>query len=285
MRARLGLLSAIGAGLVLGCVGVGDLIISGAGGAGHDGGTVAADAGLPCDVVTALSLCVNCHSDPPVGDAIGSLYTYADLMAPAPTDPSKTMAEMAVVRMQDTATPMPPAQLGQPATTTQIQAIMGWLAAGSPTGTCGPPPDTTFAGDPVCASGNFYQRDGGAGPSPGLPCPECAPADAGVLAPLAGTVFAAGKVLDGCLPPASVDMTKASVRVKDGNGLEYMIPVGPDGNFRSDPSQKIVFPFTAQVTYMGKTRAMLWRQWTGDCNSCHTAAGANAAPGRITLPN
>jgi hypothetical protein len=283
MRARFRLLSAIGAGLVLGCVSVSDLIIE-TGDAGHDGGAVVSDAGLPCDVVQALSLCVNCHSDPPVGDAIGSLYTYADLMTPAPTDPTKTMAEMAVLRMQNSATPMPPAQIG-PATTMQIQTMMGWLAAGSPTGTCGPPPDTTFAGDPVCASGNFYKGDGGAGQSPGVTCPQCEPADAGLLAPLGGTVFAAGKVLDGCLPPASVDMTKASVLVKDANGTPYTLPVGPDGNFRSNASQQIVFPYTAQVTYMGKTRSMLWRQSNGDCNSCHAAAGANAAPGRITLPN
>jgi hypothetical protein len=284
MRARLGLLSGIGAGLVLGCVNVDDLIIAGTGGASPDGGTVVSDAGLPCDVVQALSLCVSCHSDPPCGGAIGSLYTYADLMSLAPNDSSKTMAQMAVVRMQDSAAPMPPAPI-EPATSTQIQTMMGWLAAGSPTGTCGPPPDTTFAGDPVCASGHFYQGDGGAGRSPGLPCPECEPADAGLLAPLAGTVFAAGKVPDGCLPPASVDMTKASVQITDANGQPYTIPVGADGNFRSDPSQKIVFPFTAQITYMGKTRPMLYDQPTGDCNFCHTAAGAHWAPGRITLPN
>jgi hypothetical protein len=205
-------------------------------------------------------------------------------MTPAPTDPSKTMAEMAVFRMQDAALPMPPPQFG-PATATQIQTMMSWLSAGSPTGTCGPAPDTTFAGDPVCASGQFYQADGGTGRSPGLPCPSCQPADAGLSAPLGGTVFATGKVPDGCLPPASVDMTKVSVLIEDANGTGYTLSVDADGNFGSSASQVIAFPFTAKITYMGKTRSMLWRQSTGDCNSCHTASGANLAPGRIALPN
>jgi hypothetical protein len=38
------------------------------------------------------------------------------------------------------------------------------------------------------------------------------------------------------------------------------------------------------VTYMGRERAMVTMQTSGDCNSCHTQNGANAAPGRIVLP-
>ena len=43
-------------------------------------------------------------------------------------------------------------------------------------------------------------------------------------------------------------------------------------------------PFTAKVTYQGRERAMTAPQTSGDCNGCHTQAGANGAPGRITLP-
>ena len=43
-------------------------------------------------------------------------------------------------------------------------------------------------------------------------------------------------------------------------------------------------PFTAKVTHQGRERAMTTTQTSGDCNGCHTQAGANGAPGRITLP-
>jgi hypothetical protein len=43
-------------------------------------------------------------------------------------------------------------------------------------------------------------------------------------------------------------------------------------------------PYKAKVTYMGRERAMVAAQTSGDCNSCHTQNGANSAPGRILLP-
>ena len=35
---------------------------------------------------------------------------------------------------------------------------------------------------------------------------------------------------------------------------------------------------------MGKERAMLTSQTTGDCNTCHAVTGTSGAPGRIALP-
>jgi hypothetical protein len=43
-------------------------------------------------------------------------------------------------------------------------------------------------------------------------------------------------------------------------------------------------PFQAKITYMGRERVMATAQTSGDCNSCHTQAGAMSAPGRIILP-
>jgi hypothetical protein len=43
-------------------------------------------------------------------------------------------------------------------------------------------------------------------------------------------------------------------------------------------------PYTAKVVSGSKTRAMSAAQTVGDCNTCHTAAGANGAPGRILMP-
>ena len=39
------------------------------------------------------------------------------------------------------------------------------------------------------------------------------------------------------------------------------------------------------VTRGAARRAMVGTVTNGDCNSCHTAAGANAAPGRILAPD
>ena len=36
--------------------------------------------------------------------------------------------------------------------------------------------------------------------------------------------------------------------------------------------------------YMGRERLMIAAQTSGDCNSCHTQAGASAAPGRLLTP-
>jgi hypothetical protein len=43
-------------------------------------------------------------------------------------------------------------------------------------------------------------------------------------------------------------------------------------------------PYTARVKANGKVNAMAAAQTNGDCNSCHTAAGAEGAPGRVLFP-
>ena len=48
--------------------------------------------------------------------------------------------------------------------------------------------------------------------------------------------------------------------------------------------RRVMPPFKAKVTYMGRERAMAATQTSGDCNACHTQNGANSAPGRILLP-
>jgi hypothetical protein len=43
-------------------------------------------------------------------------------------------------------------------------------------------------------------------------------------------------------------------------------------------------PYTAKVIVDGLERAMVTPQVSGDCNACHTEAGANGAPGRVRTP-
>jgi hypothetical protein len=58
------------------------------------------------------------------------------------------------------------------------------------------------------------------------------------------------------------------------------------GNFLIErgKGKVLVKPISARVLYKGKERRMKQQVDTGDCNSCHTEAGANGAPGRIMLP-
>src|SRR5579863_628663 len=66
--------------------------------------------GLPCDVNQLLvTRCQSCHSSPPVAPSPMSLVTYANLIAPALIDMTKTYAQESVLRMQNTGMPMPPA--------------------------------------------------------------------------------------------------------------------------------------------------------------------------------
>ena len=67
------------------------------------------------------------------------------------------LVELAVARMQDTVSPMPPKTV-PPATADQIKALSDWIAGGMPNGDCNidVPPDTTFEGAPACNSGTLY---------------------------------------------------------------------------------------------------------------------------------
>jgi len=82
------------------------------------------------------------------------LVTRADLMAKSIADPTKTFAEVAVIRMQSTTAPMPPPP-SSPATAPEIMALQNWIAASYPEGTCdGMMPDA--APPSGCPTGQTY---------------------------------------------------------------------------------------------------------------------------------
>jgi hypothetical protein len=63
-----------------------------------------------------------------------------------------------------------------------------------------------------------------------------------------------------------------------------ILTITDGGNFMLELDAPLAFPITAGVRYRGRTRWMIQRQVTGDCNTCHTEQGEHNAPGRIQLP-
>jgi hypothetical protein len=98
----------------------------------------------------------------------------------------------------------------------------------------------------------------------------------------AGTVYPTAHEPTNCDGADGLDGDEMHVIVTDANGTVQDVLANQAGNFYS--YNTIRFPITAVVTYQGRTRAMTTPASSGDCNSCHTENGDNAAPGRIMLP-
>lgn len=87
-------------------------------------------AGFTCEVKKLLTTkCQSCHSDPPQGGALVALMDVKHMLAWSKTDPTKTVAEVSLARMQDLQAPMPPTTFHDPATADEIQAFEAWLQA------------------------------------------------------------------------------------------------------------------------------------------------------------
>lgn len=99
-----------------------------------------------------------------------------------------------------------------------------------------------------------------------------------------GTVFDVVKGDDLCAP-ASVP-TGAVVEILDTNDVvQLTLEVNTAGNFFSKSTTAgVPVPYKARVKVGDKLNAMASAQSSGDCNTCHTAAGASGAPGRIFFP-
>jgi len=128
-------------------------------GGGPAGGGPRIDAGssMPsqptspyCKVRQMISTrCVACHSNPPLAGVPMSLVTYADLLVPAKSTPSLSVAEVMFERIQSASAPMPPS--GVRPTTDEIQALADWLGEGTPQRSCDgtvPPPRADAGVDP-----------------------------------------------------------------------------------------------------------------------------------------
>jgi hypothetical protein len=267
-------------------------------GTGDSGVTIVpSDGGVAtafCDVQQLLrARCVSCHSNPPVGGAPMPLVTYANLMAPAPSNPSQTVAAMALARMQDGVKPMPPSPLPR-ASATEVNILSNWMAVGSPS-TCLSPTGadagavtiTPVAIPVVCTSGQRWTggNAGSASMHPGGTCISCHTSGGGEdenEAPrftIAGTVYPTVREPNDC---NGVNGAGIQVVITDATGRVLTLPVNAVGNFSSTTA--VTRPFHAKVVRGGVERTMTATQTSGDCNTCHTQNGANGAPGRIVVP-
>jgi hypothetical protein len=99
-------------------------------------------------------------------------------------------------------------------------------------------------------------------------------------------VYDTGHDPDECNGTAGPAANKGSVAtyvvITDASGKELQLSVNAVGNFHSNA--KVSWPISAKVVRGSATRVMQGTRMSGDCNSCHTASGANGAPGRIVVP-
>lgn len=246
-------------------------------GLGAGDGGASGDGGVPCDAVNLLTkYCASCHgaSAPSSGT---SLVSYADLSAPSKSVPSKSEAVLSLERMQDGT--MPPAGSGPGAA--EIAAFEAWVSGGLQQTGCDNPAPDPFAGPHVCTSNSTYASGKGSAMEPGKACIACHK-QKGVydaLYTFAGTVYPTAHEPDRCYGSGAKG---AVVVLTDANGKTVSYTVNAAGNFAGTAT--LALPYTAEVQYLGSSRAMVTPQASGDCNVCHTENGANAAPGRILLP-
>ena len=254
---------------------------------GMGAGTGAA-TGLPCDVQQLLeNRCIGCH----LGPSPPPLLTYAELLKPS-SDPTKNLAQKSLERMKSTTSPMPPAPAVAP-TAAEIATFEAWVTAGTPMGAvCTPPPGDAGAGGadggttnpyntPTVCTSNKTWNNGNEGSSvmrPGGACITCHTMRGGPAYTVAGTVYPTAHEPNDC------DGVNGGVTVvvTDANGAVTNIAVNSVGNFNSRAN--IVAPFHVKLVNGAKVRAMAGALTAGDCNSCHTVAGANGAPGRLMAP-
>jgi hypothetical protein len=99
-----------------------------------DGGEPSGPA-VPCEIQELLrEHCGDCHAEPPRYGAPMSLVEYDHLQIPSASDPTRSVWELAIERMNDPERPMPP---NGEISDEDRAALLGWLEAGAPEGEAG----------------------------------------------------------------------------------------------------------------------------------------------------
>lgn len=249
--------------------------------------------GLPCDIQGVIEdRCIACHDGTRAG--VPRMGDYADLMAPAKSDPTKSLAVISLARLKSATAPMPPPPAARPEAE-EITLWEAWVTAGTPKGALctEPPPDggapdsgLDAGGDaaPGCTSGVLWKDGNNGSPlmHPGLACSACHQQMGGPNLRFGGTVYKTLHDVNDCngaAPPPTITVT-----ITDKNNRTANATVNAAGNFLVQGGPRLMPPYSAKITEGAKTRVMAGKVTSGDCNSCHTVAGANGAPGRILAP-
>ncbi len=246
--------------------------------------------GIPCDVASIIaSRCASCHSGATSSPSPLVLTSYDTLTATTTADPSMTVAQVALARMNDDYAPMPPAP-GMRVPQGEIDVFAAWIANGYPTGSCGDGDGGVIDAGPdpydtptVCTTGTnwLYGDHGSQSMHPGRACISCHTAEReGPRYKIAGTVYETAHEPDNCNGGSTSG--SAQVIIVGADGAQITLNPNSVGNFfwRST----IALPYTAKVVRDGRERIMATPQMNGDCNTCHTLEGSSMAPGRIMLP-
>jgi Fe-S cluster biogenesis protein NfuA len=155
-----------------------------------------------------------------------------------------------------------------------------WLVLGLILAGCtGEEEETGAVPSELCASGWRWAGGNEESPlmHPGGNCIGCHSTGEGPRFGIAGTVHAAFDEPDDCFGVPGVAVT-----VTDATGLELQLMTNDAGNFFS--GHTLTMPIRARLAFDGRERTMTFTPQTGACASCHTATGANSAPGRIVVP-
>ncbi len=132
-------------------------------------------------------------------------------------------------------------------------------------------------GPEVCSTNAPSQVDEGRDMAPGDNCITCHQNTEAPVYFIAGTVMGGSKDDNNCN-----GISGATVQITDAKGVVTELTTSSAGNFYTRRS--VALPYTAKVLKNGKERAMAAAQMDGNCANCHTAQGANGAPGRILAP-
>lgn len=242
--------------------------------------TNASVSGVPCDVAEVLAReCNTCHGSPLTGGAPNALVTYDQLAATSKTDPAKSVAELSIDRMKESTKPMPPSGTLAPA---DLAVLERWVAAGMPKGECAAAGGSTYDTPVVCTSGTKWTRGDRESPlmHPGVPCIECHERKGeGPIYTVSGTVYATAHEPDDCNGASSAS---TKVVITGADGKTTTLALNQAGNFFS--RSRIAMPYRAKVVTGDKVREMKDPTDNGDCNTCHSVAGSEKAPGRVMAP-
>jgi hypothetical protein len=114
---------------------------------------------------------------------------------------------------------------------------------------------------------------------PGRDCIACHAKGEGPRFQVAGTVYTNIDEKDDYFGVEGV-----VVRVTDAKGTQASFTTNKAGNFYSGRGASLSLPLSVKVLKDKAENAMGSPAPVGDCASCHTAKGANGAPGRILAP-